>query len=220
MSFFHVLFDRYSTEFLEHKKTYRPIISARNIATNNLLDQLEKGEISVQEYVKEQRENVSVSTTKLKAYTKKKNEIMENDKFFGRASIRYWLFFFGLVIAIGYFSIKSYIVDIKNENLKWHKYISVGGIIICCFWLYHLFFLTEKDFNKPTYFMLQVLCAVLVGVTVARLIKFYINKESLEQIISSLFRFINELDENDFIKEAKRKPFRVKKLRILKNVLK
>ncbi len=190
MSLFHVYFPRHSTELLEHKKLYKPIIAERDITHKKLIDELEKGEILVSEYLRLDKVNTSNSKAKLKSYTKRKNEIIKNDMFLGRASFRYWIFFFGLVLPILYFSFKSLINDINRENKTGHKYISIGGIAVGFFWLYHLLFRTETDFNTQTYFYLILAISLLAGFFTHKLIKYFMKKYDREE---SLLRNIRNL---------------------------
>lgn len=132
MSLFHVPFKRYSKNFLEHKKLYSKILKERNQIQDSLLNEL-GNTLTIVQYKKAKKKYWNFSQNKLKTYTKKKKKLTEEHSFRGRTSFRFWLFVFGLVIALLFFSCKSLYHDIVNGSTFKFQFISLTGIAVSFF---------------------------------------------------------------------------------------
>lgn len=219
MSFFHISFNKYSPEYLEHKKVYKPIIKEREKLQDSLANELGKT-LSITEYQRLRTEAWEFSKSRLKKYNVKKDELYKAHMFLGRSNLRFWLFVFGIVLLGFYFSIKSLIDDLKKDLDTGHKFISIAGISVCLFWFYHLFFQTAEDFYRETYFLYGVGIALMSGFFMYGLIRYFIKKESLQEIIRSLFDFILiEVPDRDMIKDHRKEEYHDKSVELLKNAL-
>lgn len=178
MSLFHAPFKRYSKSFLEHKKNYTKIIKERSYLQDSLLNEL-GATLSITQYKKAKKEYWKLSQNKLKAYTKKKKELITEHSFRGRSSFRFWLFAFGLVIALLFFSCKSLYHDIVNGSTFKFQFISLTGIIVSFFWLTHLLFLTQQDFNTNSYIAILLVAGALSSCFTYFLVKNYTYKDDL-----------------------------------------
>jgi hypothetical protein len=199
MSLFNKYLDRYSPEYLEHKKLYSKIVGERNNTSKLLLTQLSNREITIDNYVKSQTKNISSSKSKLKKYTKKKKHLASLHKFLGRPSLKFWIFVFGLVLLGFYFSIRSLINDLKQKVKTGHSFISTIGISVCLFWFYHLLFQTEHDFYKNTYLFWQLYFSLLGAFAVVGFVKYFVVKEG---IISELINLVIRLKNKHYKKVA------------------
>lgn len=174
MSLYHVFFDRYAENFLDHKKKYRPIIDNRNNEAINILtnfknyvnDKYEGDSISIlsNKLLIDFKNNFQFHQDKLDDYHKKKNKIMKEHHFRGRSSFRFWLYVFGIVSALFFFSIKSLYNDIINKNSYRFQFISITGICIAIFWSMHLIFFTKTDISKNGYILWIILSTFLFGI--------------------------------------------------------
>lgn len=186
MSLFQAPFKRYSKEYSEHYKTYNSIINKRNSTQDSLLNELGKS-LTIEKYKIEREEAWSNSQLLLKKYTSKKRKLAKEHSFLGRSSFKFWIFQFGIILLGFYFSIRSLIEDLKKDIKTGHEIISILGISISLFWLYHLFFKTANDFYAETYYLFEFLVSVGVGFFISRLIKYYTVKKG---IISDLVDLI------------------------------
>ncbi|WP_435261462.1 hypothetical protein [Tenacibaculum sp. nBUS_03] len=178
MSLFHIPFKRYSENFLEHKKGYTKIIKERSYLQDSLLNELGIT-LTIAQYKKAKKKYWKLSQNKLKTYTKRKKELIEEHSFRGRTSFRFWLFVFGLVIALLFFSCKSLYHDIVNGSTFKFQFISLTGIAVSFFWLIHLVFLTQQDFNKNSYIAILLIAGILSSCFTYFLVKNYTYKDDL-----------------------------------------
>lgn len=186
MSLFHFPFKRYSTEYSNHYKTYSPIIKERNLKQDYLLKELGKT-LTIAEYKAAKKTTWSASQTKLRAYTKKKNQLAKAHSFFGRGSFKFWLKEFGVVLLGLYFSIRSVILDTSKKT--GHLYLSMAGLTVCFFWLYHLFFKTAADFYNSTYITTQLTLSILVAFFTTVFVKHQQNrKATIKELVQFIFR--------------------------------
>ncbi len=218
-SLFHAPLKRFSDEYKEHRKNYKPIISERIQIQDSLANELGKT-ISIEEYKKLRVIAWNNSKAKLKKYTAKKNELFSNHMFRGRSNLKFWLFLFGVVLLGFYFSVKSLINDINKKVSSGHEYVSASGISVCLFWFYHLFFQTGEDFYVDKYFYLSVCIAFLIGFFVFKLIKYFYKKDSLIEIIRKLFNFIFvEVEKKDFVNKDKKEEFVKRRVELAKHAM-
>lgn len=186
MSLFQVPFERYSDEYVIHKKKYAKIIKSRNRIQDSLLVELGKT-LSIEEYKKERLLAWSASKLKLDEYGAKKKQLANEHSFLGRANFKFWLFQFGLILLGFYFSVKSLINDLRSKIKTGHEVISVLGISVCLFWFYHLFFKTAADFYTETYLIFKFILALGAGYFVSRLIKYFVIQE---RVVDALVKLI------------------------------
>ena len=142
MSLFHFPFKRYSNEYLKNKKLYTPIVKQRNLTQDSLLTQLGKT-LTIVEYKAAKKAAWSLSQQKLRAYTKKKNQLAKAHSFLGRSSFKFWLKEFGVILLGFYFCSRSLVLDIRKEKSTGHLYLSISGLTVCFFWLYHFLVLDK-----------------------------------------------------------------------------
>jgi len=134
--------------------------------------------------------------------------------FRGRSSFHFWIFVFGLVTALFYFACKSLFNELAKGSTFKHQLISLSGIIVACFWLIHLLFYTQKDFQKNTYFFTILSIAVLCTIFTYFLVKYYTYKD---QIILRLLAFISRTKEIHYKSMAKRAVFSEQTKKVLKD---
>ncbi|TCI84925.1 hypothetical protein [Tenacibaculum sp. M341] len=185
MSLLSFPFKRYSKEFLAHKKTYRPIIDGRNKAQDSLRNELGTT-LTIDEYKKASEKSWSFYMGKLDAYKKKKELLMNDQRFLGRANFRYWLTQFGIILLGLYFSVKSLYDDYRKNLKTGHRFISQIGILVSLFWMYHLFFRTAADFYTETYVITEIVLCIIAAFFIANLIKYYAKRESVVKGLISL----------------------------------
>ncbi len=219
MSLFHAAFDRWSKEYIEHKKEYTKIIADRNEVQDSLLIQLGKS-LTIDEYKESRNLEWLASQEKLREFTKVNKRLKEEWSFLGRGSFKYWLGQFGIVLLGFYFSIKSVFDDINRDINTGHKFISIAGVSVCVFWFYHLFFQTANDFYSETYFYVALGVSVLTGCFIYGLTRYFVKKESLYTIIRGLFNFIFiESEKKGYIKDEKINEYKKRRLELAKNAL-
>ena len=102
----------------------------------------------------------------------------------------FWIFVFGLVTALMFFSCKSLFDDFsKGSNFRF-QLVSITGIIISFFWMIHLIFLTQKDFTKNKYILVILLSSILLSTFTYFLVKYYTYKD---QIILKQLSFLERI---------------------------
>ncbi|SEC29000.1 hypothetical protein SAMN04489761_2589 [Tenacibaculum sp. MAR_2009_124] len=185
MSLFHAPFQRYSDSYLKHYKTYDKIIAERNFIQDSLLNELGVT-LTIDEYKIKRNEYRKLAQEKLKVYSKRKKSLYKEHSFLGRASFKFWLFVFGLVLLGLYFSVKSLIDDYKRTLKTGHEIISIVGIGVSFFWLYHLFFQTANDFYTEVYLGFKAIICVAIAFFIAQLIKYFTKKQGVIHTLINL----------------------------------
>ena len=206
MSLFHVFFQASSKDYLTHKKTFGTILDNRDdknieIIKEHVLDLKKKypenntlvslGEKLISDY----KLNNKNSSEKVKEYNNIKRKITSGFSFRGRSSFHFWIFIFGLVSALFYFSCKSLFDEVSKGSTFRHHLVSLSGIIVACFWLIHLLFFTQNDFNKNVYFLTILGLAVLFSVFTYFLVKYYSYKD---QIIYNLLGLVGRIKNKHY----------------------
>lgn len=204
MSLFHVFFEASPPEVNALRKEYNEVIAKRNSLQKSYLEQLKAKTITVDEYYSLVSSLLKESKSNIKRINQEKVNVSHAFSFRGRSSFHFWIFVFGLVSALLFFSCKSLFDDLsKGSNYKF-QFVSLAGIAISCFWMIHLLFFTQKDFNKNSYITLIVLSAVLCSIFIYFLIKYYTYKD---QIIYSLLGFISRVKKRHFYQMAFRSEY-------------
>ncbi|CAM1374477.1 membrane hypothetical protein [Tenacibaculum xiamenense] len=189
MSLFHVFFSEYSYQYTEHKKIYKSIVESRDQGIMELLENHNKkientsdkdsliflSQKLITDY-KSHRQKISLE---LKNYKKTKKQYYKEHSFRGRSSFHFWVFVFGLVSALMFFSCKSLYDDIVNGSTYRFQFISLTGIAISFFWMIHLTFFTQEDFTKNSYFLMILVCACLATFFTYFLVKNYTYKDDI-----------------------------------------
>lgn len=173
-----------------YSKQYKDKVKERNKV---LLDHFEKnGDDKAKEiYMSYKKELKEISN-------KRKAEAIAFS-FRGRNSFHFWIFVFGLVTAIFYFSCKSLHDEFSRGSTFKHQFVSLTGIGVSFFWFIHLIFFTQNDFNKHTYFYAIVGCAVLLTVFTFYLVKHFTYKD---QAINNLTNLLVRTKEDHYEKVA------------------
>ncbi|WP_348704756.1 hypothetical protein [Tenacibaculum sp. 190524A02b] len=189
MSIFHIFFSSVSDEYLAHKKTHKLILKERDSKTIELLNEFNEKVKSIKDnksmlllsnkLLKDYKNHYKESKIKLKNYNDKKRKLVIEHSFRGRSSFHFWLFIFGLVTALLFFSCKSLYDDIVKGSAYKFQFLSLTGIAVSFFWLIHLFFFTQKDFSQNSYVAFILLCAILSTFFVYFLVKNYTYKDDI-----------------------------------------
>ena len=178
-SLFHIFFSPQSSEQKEHAPKYKLAVKERDSLQARYLSQLEAGEISTQDYVVNTRALAQRSKEKLIGLSATRRQLALEHSFRGRSSFHFWIFVFGLVIALLFFSCKSLYDDISKGSTFRFQFVSGAGIVVSFFWIFHLVLLTQDDFTKHKYVMALLVCALLCSVFTYFLVKYYTYKDDI-----------------------------------------
>ncbi|WP_408044865.1 hypothetical protein [Tenacibaculum litopenaei] len=189
MSLLHIFFPPFSNEYVAHRKTYKPIIRKRDSTNLALLEQF-TDKITTQakdsvvtelskQLILEYKNHLDKANLRLQQYTKIKNELVQAQSFRGRSSFRFWIFMFGLTTLSLFFSCKSLFDDLSKGSSYRFQLLSLSGIFVSLFWITHLLFQTEKDFEQNTYVFAILLVALLASIFTYFLIKNYTYKDDI-----------------------------------------
>lgn len=187
LSLFHILFEPKSDLVAANDEKYDEIVVNRNSLNQKYREDLKNGHIGVDEFLLKTDELVNQSKAQINLLNKEKRKINQDHSFRGRSSFHFWIFVFGLVTALFFFSCKSLIDDFsRGSTFKFHV-VSFTGVLISLFWFIHLVFLTQRDFNKNSYILLILACAAVFSIFVYFLVRYYTYKDD---IIKSQLSFI------------------------------
>ncbi|WP_093668990.1 hypothetical protein [Tenacibaculum sp. MAR_2009_124] len=189
MSLFHIFFAPNSEKYLNHKKKYKTIIDKRDLGTIEILENYQK-DLNVtlnrdsilvlsEKLIKDYTTHKELSNEQLREYTRTKRKYVDEHSFRGRKSFHFWIFVFGLVSALMFFSCKSLYDDIVNGSTYRFQFISLTGIAVSFFWMIHLIFLTQSDFSKNSYILMILVCACLATFFTYFLVKNYTYKDDI-----------------------------------------
>ncbi|MDB0600481.1 hypothetical protein PL373_04835 [Tenacibaculum maritimum] len=190
LSLFHVFFENKSKDVTKQYKLYSKVVKERDVFFENHFAKTgdEKGKKAYFDY-----------KNKLYLIKTKKIKSAREHSFRGRSSFHFWLFLFGLITPIFYFSCKSLFDEFsRGSNFK-HQLISLSGIVISFFWFIHLLFFTQKDFTKNSYIGLILLCSIASSVFTYFLIKKFTYKD---QIINGLTNLLIRTKEDHYERVA------------------
>ena len=189
MSLFHIFFSPDSKEFISHKSNYKQIIKDRDTGAIRLIEEFNLKVIKnfkndslsalSGQLLTDYKNHYDSANDRLKAYTKKKHELMDKQSFRGRNSFHFWIFVFGLVAALLFFSCKSLYNDIVHGSTFKFQFLSLTGIAVSFFWIIHLVFLTQDDFSKNSYIVMILGCTVPATFFTYFLVKNYTYKDDI-----------------------------------------
>ncbi len=179
LSFFHIFFDSKSDKVPSNNKKYDQAIAYRNNTQKQNLEDLKNKEISIDEYYVLTNNLIKTSKENLKIINNELGQINKDHSFRGRSSFHFWVFVFGLVTALFFFSCKSLHDDFsRGSTLRFH-FVSFTGILVSGFWFIHLIFLTQKDFAQNKYVIAILVGAILFSVFTYFFVKYYTYKDDI-----------------------------------------
>ncbi|WP_271765962.1 hypothetical protein [Aquimarina algiphila] len=179
LSLFHVFFDSKSNKLPSNNEKYDSAIAHRNNSQKQYLEDLKNRVIDIDEYYILTNQLIKSSKENLKLINDEMRQINREHSFRGRSSFHFWIFVFGLITALFFFSCKSLHDDFsRGSTFKFH-FVSSSGILISIFWLIHLTFLTQKDFNHNKYVLIILVSALLFSVFTYFLVKYYTYKDDI-----------------------------------------
>lgn len=205
-----VFFDEYSTEYLNHKKTYKEIIKKRNSDSKNLIYSFSEklkteypNDSNIQNLADKLKEeydtNFELNRSAIRKYNDVKRSLAGLHSFRGRSSLHFWLAAFGMVTLGFYFSIKSLFDSFSRGSTFKHQLVDLAGVIVCSFWAIHLIFLTQSDFLANRYVGTLLICSVLVSGFIYFTVKYFNYKDIA---INKLTNLLIRTKENHFERVA------------------
>ncbi|MCF6349281.1 MAG: hypothetical protein L3J20_13470 [Flavobacteriaceae bacterium] len=206
VTFLHEYFPNSSQEYLEHKKNYKKIITNRDIAFDNLLNELGNNNITKEGFIVAYANIKTNSSINLKEYNKTKNRIKENDSYLGYTSFKNFLLGIGFPISGIVLSILFLNVVINHVQHESHKkfYLIVSFAFIACwgYWVSWSFLSFSQDpsrpfdFPKSYYNAALYILPTLIFISSFYLMKYYKSIEAkLKSIINQLIVFIIKSDK-------------------------
>lgn len=179
MSLFHIAFDRNTPEQIAHAPLYKIEAVKRDISIDSLQQLFSENLITKNQYLSQYNITKNYYKESLKKISGKRKYLARLHSFRGRSSFHFWLAQFGIIMLAFYFCCKSLYNDFVTGSTYKHQLISISGIVVCLFWMAHLIFLTQKDFNANKYILLLILCASLSSVFIYFLVKHYTYKDDI-----------------------------------------
>ena len=210
LSLLSVFFDEYSTEYLEHKKSYKSIIEKRNADSRELIYSFSKNlknkypqDANIQnlanKLITDYDINFKKNALSIREYNDVKRDLATQHSFRGRSSLHFWLATFGLVTLGFYFSIKSLFDSFSRGSTFKHQLVDLAGIIVCSFWAIHLIFLTQNDFLANRYIGTLLVCSILISGFVYFTVRYFNYKDIA---INKLTNLLIRTKENHFERVA------------------
>ncbi|WP_160112013.1 hypothetical protein [Aquimarina sp. AU58] len=143
------------------------------------MEDLKNRKIDIEQYYVLATDLVKTSKQNVAKINAEKRQINRDHSFRGRSSFHFWIFVFGLVTALFFFSCKSLHDDFsRGSTFKFH-FVSLTGILVSGFWFIHLIFLTQKDFTQNKYVLILVIAASLFAAFTYFLVKYYTYKDDI-----------------------------------------
>lgn len=204
LSLFHVFFHSKPPKLEAVTKEYRQVIKKRNNLRSSYLEDLKKRKVSIDDYYTKVTSLIGQSEKDIKRLNNKKKSINQSFSFRGRKSFHFWIFAFGLVTALLYFSSKSLYNEIKEKRSLGFQLHSILGITISFFWMIHLIFFTQKDFTANSYVVVIFLCALSCAVSTYLLMKYQVKlaikklekEQELDEFQKLGFEFIDKVNQS------------------------
>lgn len=212
LSLFHVFLESKSKEQIAYASTYKNTVKVLDSIQFSLLDQYETNKLTKSEFLELSRNHLTSYEPKLKEVSRKRKQLAGEHSFRGRSSLHFWIFVFGLVSALFYFSSKSLFDELSRGSTFKHQFVSLSGIIVSVFWFIHLIFFTQRDFNENNYILTILVCSLLFSGFTYFLIKYYSYKD---QIIYNLIAFTKRVKTEYIHDLALRAKYSEKTKRIL-----
>lgn len=183
MSLFHVFFLPKSADLDAEPLQYRKIIVQRDSTKLSHRALLNSGHISIPVFVKRETESDKNFKYLFERQREIKFKLEEEHSFRGRSSFMFWIYLFGLVTLGIYNAIANLVYEFQRGSTFKHQIISLVSISVCFFWLIHLIFFTQNDFQTGVYKLLIFMLAVAFTIPTYFIIKYYSYKDN---IINSL----------------------------------
>ena len=193
----------YSPEYEALKATYKPIIKNRNLAFENLINDLEKGKISKNEFILKYRLVKENSNRQLKEYPSKKKALQNNYKYRGFNGYYLFLLSIGTPILALITSV-FFIFNVLNPiytNLGKIIFVSIGGLFMATalyqiLWALFAQQLFNGDFPDSWYDNILFYAPFLVT-SICILLFYHYNsiETNLKNIINRLIIFIVKSNE-------------------------
>jgi hypothetical protein len=204
MSLFHIFFESKPSEISANNKEYRKVIENRNSLRLSYLEDLKDRKITIDAYYANLSSLIEQSEKDIALLNKERKKINQAFSFRGRQSFHFWIFVFGLVTALLYFSSKSLYKEIKEKQSIGFQLNSIVGVTVSFFWIIHLTFFTQKDFTKNSYVIFILLCAVACAISTYLLIKYRVKlaikklekEQELDEFQKLGFEFIDKVNES------------------------
>lgn len=201
LSLFHVFFDAKVPGVSEVMQEHKEVVQNRNNTLKENLSLLKNNQISNENYIKIVEITLANSQERLDFLKNEKKVRARAFSFRGRSSFHFWIFVFGLVTALFFFSCKSLHDDFsRGSTFKFH-FVSLTGILVSGFWCIHLIFLTQKDFQQNKYVLALVIATSLFAAFTYFLIKYYTYKDD---IIYKQLSFLERIRASHYPKIAKK----------------
>jgi len=201
LSLFHVFFEPTSDLIVINDNSYDLIIRKRNRLKTKYLEDLKNRKLTVDEYYASLTLLISTSKKQIDKLNKEKRQIKLDHSFLGRNSFHFWIFVFGLVTALFFFSCKSLHDDFARGSTFRFHFVSLTGIMVSGFWFIHLIFLTQKDFSQNKYVIAILLGAALFSAFTYFLVKYYTYKDD---IIYRQLSFIEKIRRTHYPRMAEK----------------
>ncbi|MBL0684322.1 hypothetical protein [Aquimarina mytili] len=190
LSLFHIFLEPKSKEQIEFSPKYKAEVRKLDSLQLHYINQLENKELTASEYAIIAKKHLASYEPSLKKISKKRLELAKEHSFRGRSSLHFWIFVFGLVTALFFFSCKSLHDDFARGSTFRFHFVSLAGILVSFFWFIHLIFLTQKDFTQNKYIIAILAGATLFSVFTYFLVKHYTYKD---HIIYEQLRFFERI---------------------------
>ncbi len=187
-----------SPEYKTHKATYKPILKERDFALENLVKDLDSGNISKESFVIAYREFQQSSKLKLQEYSAQKKKLQNKYKYRGFNSYYIFLLNIGspiLALIIAGFFIFSIFNPIKGKYNRF-IFVSIGGLFIGAamypiLWALFAQMVFEGDFPKSWYHNILRFVPLISALLTILLFYYYKSIETnLKRVINNLIVFI------------------------------
>ncbi len=203
LSLFHIFFIPKSPDLIKEQLNYKSIVQERDSVNHSNIEKFKKGVLSKEEYLSLTETSFLHYKNRLIESSDKKKQLALDFSFRGRSSFHFWIFVFGLVTALFFFSCKSLHDDFsRGSHYKFH-FVSLTGILVSGFWFIHLIFLTQKDFTQNKYIIMILVGAALFSAFTYFLIKHYTYKDDIIYRQLSFLERIRTLHYPNIAKKAK-----------------
>ena len=218
----------HSPEYKKHREKYQLILKKRDAAYITLLNELDKGSITKEEYTIRWRRAFKEASTALKIYAKEKKALRDSYKYNGFNA--YYLFLLSIGTPILAFVICLFFIytiynpiTSKIKKIIFSIYSSIFLFSSSYMILHSL--LANKiyggDFPENWYHNILRYVPILIALTLPLLFYHYQSiEQKLKGIIALFFSAIyKEIPNNDFIKPEKRKEYRDFKIELTDKVV-
>ena len=202
-----------SKEYKEHYAKYKPIITERDLALENIVNELEAGNIDNITFANSFRKIKENSNLELKEFTRIKNEYLAKYKYRGWNAYYIFLLQIGTPIMAFILCLLFFYILINPITTKLKKIIfSLYGSLFLfstSYMILHSLFAEQVyhgDFPKSWYRNIMLYVPVIISLTLPLLFYHYQTiEQKLKSIISNLIVFIIKSDKYIENKDTKTK---------------